>query len=94
MSKTTEMNEEPETLSGVYEELLSDMNEVLRWAKGETSLVTTVLTRPGTTAPQMVALEPDVAAVFTSAEAVNEALRFVIKLTQENPLTHKTVVAA
>ena len=31
-----------------------------------------------------VALEPDVAAVFGSAEAVNEALRFLIKVTRDN----------
>ncbi len=32
----------------------------------------------------VVALEPDVAAVFGSAAAVNEALRFLIKVTREN----------
>jgi hypothetical protein len=31
-----------------------------------------------------VRLEPDVAAVFPSADAVNEALRFLIRVTQEN----------
>ncbi len=31
-----------------------------------------------------VVLEPDVAAVFGSAEAVNEALRFLIKVTKDN----------
>ena len=32
----------------------------------------------------MVQLEPDVAAVFPDAEAVNEALRFLIRITREN----------
>lgn len=32
----------------------------------------------------MVALEPDVAAVFDSPEAVNAALRFLIKVTKDN----------
>jgi hypothetical protein len=31
-----------------------------------------------------VRLEPDVAAAFPSADAVNEALRFLIRVTQEN----------
>ncbi len=32
----------------------------------------------------MVTLEPDVAAVFDSPEAVNAALRFLIKVTKDN----------
>ena len=32
----------------------------------------------------VVRLEPDVAEVFPSAESVNEALRFLIRLTKEN----------
>lgn len=32
-----------------------------------------------------VALDPDVAAVFGTAAAVNEALRFLIKVTKESP---------
>ena len=32
----------------------------------------------------VVRLEPDVAAVFPSAESVNEALRFLIRITKEN----------
>jgi len=32
----------------------------------------------------VVRLEPDVAEVFPSAEAVNEALRFLIRITKEN----------
>lgn len=33
-----------------------------------------------------VRLEPDVAEIFSSAEAVNEALRFLIKVMQQNQL--------
>ena len=37
----------------------------------------------------VVRLEPDVAEVFPDAEAVNEALRFLIRITKENqPLSH------
>lgn len=32
----------------------------------------------------VVRLEPDVAEVFPSADAVNEALRFLVRVTQEN----------
>jgi hypothetical protein len=32
----------------------------------------------------IVRLEPDVAEMFPSAEAVNEALRFLVRVTQEN----------
>ena len=35
----------------------------------------------------VVRLEPDVAEVFPSAEAVNEALRFLIRITKENKPT-------
>jgi hypothetical protein len=34
-----------------------------------------------------VRLEPDVAEIFSSAESVNEALRFLIKVTQKNQLS-------
>ncbi|MGI9105269.1 MAG: hypothetical protein ACR2G4_03380 [Pyrinomonadaceae bacterium] len=39
----------------------------------------------------MIRLEPDVAEVFPDAEAVNEALRFLIRITKENkpPLPHR-----
>jgi len=33
---------------------------------------------------EMVRLEPDVAEVFPDAEAVNEALRFLIRIAREN----------
>ena len=37
----------------------------------------------------VVRLEPDVAEVFPDAEAVNEALRFLIRITKENhPLSN------
>lgn len=35
----------------------------------------------------VVRLEPDVAEVFPDAEAVNEALRFLIRITKENQHT-------
>ncbi|PZO38337.1 MAG: hypothetical protein DCF19_16800 [Pseudanabaena frigida] len=35
----------------------------------------------------IVRLEPDVAAIFPSADAVNEALRFLIRVTQQNQPT-------
>ncbi|MBW4579262.1 MAG: hypothetical protein KME42_06780 [Tildeniella nuda ZEHNDER 1965/U140] len=34
----------------------------------------------------VIRLEPDVAALFPNADAVNEALRFLIRVTQENQL--------
>lgn len=34
----------------------------------------------------VIRLEPDVAAIFPNADAVNEALRFLIRVTQENQL--------
>jgi len=35
----------------------------------------------------VIRLEPDVAAMFPSAEAVNEALRFLIRITKSNEPT-------
>lgn len=84
MSNEPKITEAPETLSGVYDDLLGDMSEALRWAKGEVSLRTTTLTHADT---PTVTLEPDVAAVFGNAAAVNEALRFLIKITQDNTAT-------
>lgn len=34
-----------------------------------------------------IRLEPDVAEVFTNADAVNEALRFLIRVVQDNQVT-------
>jgi len=36
---------------------------------------------------RVIRLEPDVAAMFPSAEAVNEALRFLIRITKSNEPT-------
>ncbi len=33
---------------------------------------------------KMIYLDPDVAAVFSNSESVNEALRFLIKVTKDN----------
>lgn len=38
-------------------------------------------------AGMVVRLDPDVAELFQSADAVNDALRFLAKMTQENPLS-------
>jgi hypothetical protein len=38
----------------------------------------------------VVRLEPDVAEVFPDAESVNEALRFLIRITKENKLALNT----
>lgn len=40
-----------------------------------------------------VRLEPDVAAIFSSADAVNEALRFLIRVTQQNQPTKVTALS-
>lgn len=34
----------------------------------------------------VITLDPDVASVFSDAAAVNEALRFLMRMTRENPL--------
>ncbi|BBC22794.1 hypothetical protein [Pseudanabaena sp. ABRG5-3] len=39
-----------------------------------------------------VRLEPDVAAIFPNADAVNEALRFLIRVTQQNQSTTVTTL--
>ena len=38
---------------------------------------------------KVIVIEPDVASIFSTQEEVNTALRFLMKLTQENPLTAK-----
>ena len=40
-------------------------------------------------AEAVVHLEPDVAKIFSSADSVNEALRFLIKVTRENQFSSK-----
>ena len=39
---------------------------------------------------EVVRLEPDVAAMFPSAESVNEALRFLIRITKSNDPASQT----
>ncbi len=41
-------------------------------------------------AKTMICLEPDVAEIFPNAEAVNEALIFLIRVTQKNQVTELT----
>ena len=41
-------------------------------------------------AGQVIRLEPDVAAVFPDADAVNEALRFLIRITKQNQPLHES----
>jgi len=41
----------------------------------------------------IIELDPDVASIFATQEEVNTALRFLMKLTQENPLTAKKLPA-
>ncbi len=43
-------------------------------------------------AGKIIELEPDVATVFHDAATVNAALRFLMKLTQENPLTAQSLL--
>ena len=40
-----------------------------------------------------VRLEPDVAEIFPSADAVNEALRFLIRVTRDNQVLGTTIQA-
>ncbi|MAT99191.1 MAG: hypothetical protein CL608_18765 [Anaerolineaceae bacterium] len=37
---------------------------------------------------QLIRLAPDVAELFPDSESVNEALRFLIRVTRENKLSH------
>jgi hypothetical protein len=63
--------------SALEDELRSEYDlkslRVRRLGSGRKSFGTTI-----------VRLEPDVAEMFPSAEAVNEALRFLVRVTQEN----------
>jgi len=43
---------------------------------------------------EIVRLEPDVAEVFPDAEAVNEALRFLIRVTRENKVAFRDISGA
>ncbi len=40
MKPETEQDGEPDTLSGIFDDLLASMNETLEWARGERELCT------------------------------------------------------
>ena len=71
---------------------MSDIQDDLR---SEYDLKTLRVRRTGTGRTTFstvtVVLEPDVAAVFDNAAAVNEALRFLIKVSKESPLALSAV---
>lgn len=62
----------------------TDMNDELRPEYDLRSLRVRKLGRERKSFGEVVRLEPDVAEVFPDAEAVNEALRFLIRITKEN----------
>jgi hypothetical protein len=62
----------------------TDMNDELRPEYDLRSLRVRKLGRERKSFGGVVRLEPDVAEVFPDAEAVNEALRFLIRVTKEN----------
>jgi hypothetical protein len=62
----------------------TDMNDELRPEYDLRSLRVRKLGRERKSFGGVILLEPDVAAVFPDAEAVNEALRFLIRVTKEN----------
>ncbi|HEU4594886.1 MAG TPA: hypothetical protein VFS10_06930 [Pyrinomonadaceae bacterium] len=61
-----------------------DVNDELRPEYDLRSLRVRKLGRGRKSFGGVVRLEPDVAEVFPDAEAVNEALRFLIRVTKEN----------
>jgi hypothetical protein len=61
-----------------------DMNDELRPEYDLRSLRVRRLGRGRKSFGGVVRLEPDVAEVFPDADAVNEALRFLIRVTKEN----------
>jgi hypothetical protein len=61
-----------------------DMNDELRREYDLRSLRVRKLGRGRKSFGGVIRLEPDVAEVFPDAEAVNEALRFLIRITKEN----------
>jgi hypothetical protein len=65
----------------------TDINDELRPEYDLRSLRVRKLGRGRTSFAGVVRLEPDVAEVFPDAEAVNEALRFLIRITKENQPT-------
>lgn len=62
----------------------TDMNDELRPEYDLRSLRVRKLGRGRKSFAGVVRLEPDVAEVFPDAEAVNEALRFLIRITRDN----------
>jgi hypothetical protein len=62
----------------------TDINDELRPEYDLRSLRVRKLGRGRKSFAGVVRLEPDVAEVFPDAEAVNEALRFLIRITKEN----------
>jgi hypothetical protein len=62
----------------------TDMNDELRPEYDLRSLRVRKLGRARKSFGGIIRLEPDVAEVFPDAEAVNEALRFLIRITKEN----------
>jgi len=65
----------------------TDINDELRPEYDLRSLRVRRLGRHRKSFGGVVRLEPDVAEVFPDAEAVNEALRFLIRVTKENQPT-------
>jgi hypothetical protein len=62
----------------------TSMNDELRPEYDLRSLRVRKMGRGRKSFGEIVRLEPDVAEVFPDAEAVNEALRFLIRVTREN----------
>lgn len=62
----------------------TDINDELRPEYDLRSLRVRKLGRERKSFSGVVRLEPDVAELFPDAEAVNEALRFLIRITKEN----------
>lgn len=62
----------------------TDINDELRPEYDLRSLRVRKLGRGRKSFGEIIRLEPDVAEVFPDAEAVNEALRFLIRITKEN----------
>jgi hypothetical protein len=62
----------------------TDMNDELRPEYDLRSLRVRRLGPGRKSFGEVIRLEPDVAEVFPDAEAVNEALRFLIRITKEN----------
>lgn len=66
----------------------TNMNDELRTEYNLRSLRVRKLGRERKSFGEVIRLEPDVAEVFPDAEAVNEALRFLIRVARENQPIH------